>query len=136
MHGKSAERRTNPRISLLRRGHGISSIRAIVFSIGIFDALHLDLVVVDDRVAARGSPSRGNPTLPGLSTTTAIDLDVELHVRVAHADDVGFDVLQPLGPDFGSFSRYSSSGSRGVAWTIRNRLPPSVNRCVTGNCRR
>ena len=27
----------------------------------------------------------------------------------------------------GSLSRYSSSGSRGVAWTSRYRLPPSVN---------
>ena len=33
----------------------------------------------------------------------------------------------------GSFIRYSSSGSRGVPWTSRNRLPPSVNRCVSGS---
>ena len=36
----------------------------------VFDPLQLDLVVVDDRVGRRGSPSRGWPTLPGLSTTT------------------------------------------------------------------
>ena len=48
--------------------------------------------------AARGSPSRGRPDAAGIEHDHAADLKVELDVGVAHADDVGFHVVDPLGP--------------------------------------
>src|SRR5262249_43058121 len=36
---------------------------------------------------------------PGVEHEGAVDLEVELYVRMAHAHDVDVDVLHPLGPD-------------------------------------
>jgi len=59
--------------------------------------LQIDLVVVDDRVR------RTRVAVPRLADAARvhddrpIDPEIELHVRVADADDIGVDVLEPLG---------------------------------------
>ena len=62
------------------------------------DALQLDLVVVDDRVRRARVAVAGLADAPGVEHDHVVDHQVELHVRVADADDVGVDVLEPLAP--------------------------------------
>ena len=72
---------------------------------GILDALHLDLVVVDDRVAGARVAVARQAHAAGVQDDDAVDLDVELNVGMAHANDVGVDVLQPLGPGLRVFEQ-------------------------------
>ena len=85
-------------MSLARRGQGIASTRAIGLLDRIGDPPQLDPVVLDDGEAGAGIAVAGQADAARIEHHHAVDLQFELHVGMAHADDVGVDVLQPLGP--------------------------------------
>ena len=62
------------------------------------DAPEFDLVVLNDREAGAGIAIAGKTDAPRVEDRDAVDVQFELHVRMANADDVGVDVLEPLGP--------------------------------------
>ena len=79
-----------------RPGHLLDAGDGIVD--GIVDSLELDLVAFDDREGGPGVSVARKTHTAGIEHHHIADLEVELDVRVAHADDVGFHVVHALGP--------------------------------------
>ena len=67
----------------------------------VLDPLQLDVVVLDDRVGRARVAVARLADAAGVDDQLVADLQHVGLVRVADADDVGLDVLQPPGPELG-----------------------------------
>ena len=115
-------------MSLPRRGQGIASIRAMVSSIGIGDALQLDLVVFDHGEGGARIAVARQSHAPRVEDHGAVHLNVELHVGVAHADDVGSDVLSRLAQVVGVLEQVLVERVAGRGVDQQESLAAQVNR--------
>ena len=93
----------------------------------VLDAFQLDLVAVDDRVAGTRVAVAIEADAAGVNDLRAVHLKRVGLVRVPREDVIDVQAGDPRGPEGRVGQAYSSIGSRGVAWTSRNRLPPMVN---------